>query len=187
MSDECVCIYYILYILFVCCESSVQCADLCASPCSVTFLLLPCALLQIRLQFSQLHTLRGVGWRQQAGRVQSQTLVVDQVALPWEGVLELQALQLLGQDCLTAAQVTMRSSGLSRLCWGGTVPVCLRGGAGNRVRDHLMGRILVDSDGGCGRRLAVCGRPLERNIKSINNRCRNIKVSHFLTGFLLRC
>lgn len=52
-----------------------------------------------------------------------------------------------------------------------------------------MGGILDDPDGGRGRRLAVCGRPLERKIKSINNRCRNIKVSHFLTaaGFSLYC
>lgn len=115
---------------------------------SVTFLLLAGALLQIRLQLSQLHTLRGVGWRQQTGRVQCQALVIDQVRLPWEGVLQLQALQLLGQDCLAAAQVTMSSSGLSRLCGGRTVQVCLRGGAGNWVRDHLMGGILEDSEGG---------------------------------------
>lgn len=41
-----------------------------------------------------------------------------------------------------------------------------------------MGRILEDPDGGRGRRLAVCESL--RNIKSINNRCRNIKVAHFL-------
>lgn len=106
------------------------------------------ALLQIRLQLSQLHTLWGVGWRQQAGRVQCQALVAAQVGLSWEGVLQLQALQLLGQDCLTAAQVTMRSQGLSWLCGEGTVQVCLRGCAVNRVRDHLTGRILEHSDGG---------------------------------------
>lgn len=142
----------------------------------VTFLLLTGALLQIGLQLIQLHTLRGVGWCQQAGRVQCQALVVAHVGMSREGVLQLQALQLLGQDRLTAAQVTMRSSGLRRLCRGGTVQVC--SGAGNRVGDHLMGQILE----GSGRSLAVCGRPIESlmNIKSINNRCRNTKVPHFL-------
>ena len=54
--------------------------------CSVTFLLAG-ALPQIRLQLGQLHTLRGVGWRQQAGRVQCQALMVDQVSLTWQRVL----------------------------------------------------------------------------------------------------
>lgn len=158
-----------------------------------TFLLLTGSLLQIGLQLGQLHTLGGVGWREQAGRVQCHALVVSHVDLSWESVLQLQALQLLGQDCLTAAQVPVRSSDLSGFCRGGTVQVCLRGGAGNQVRDHLMGRILEDSDGGWGRRLAVCSCPIESlglgNITSINNRCRNIKVSRFLTaaGFSLYC
>lgn len=110
----------------------------------VTFLLLACALLQIGLQLGQLHTLGGVGWCEQAGRVQRQALVVAHVSLSGEGVLQLQALQLLGQDRLAAAQVTVRSSGLG----GGAVRVCLRGRAGNRVGDLLMVRIRVDSDRG---------------------------------------
>lgn len=116
--------------------------------CWVTFLLLAGALLQIRLQLSQLHALRCVGWRQQTGRVQCKALVIDQVCLPWEGLLQLQALQLLGQDCLAAAQVTMSSSGLSRLSRGRPVPACFRGRAGNWVRYHLMGGVLEDCDGG---------------------------------------
>lgn len=159
----------------------------------VTFLLLSGALLQVSLQVSQLHTLRGVGRCKKTGRVQGQALVVTHVSLSWKGVLQLQVLQLLGQNCLTAAQITMRSSGLCRLLKGGTVHFCLRGGAGNRVRDLLMFWVLENSDRGWGRRLAVCGHPIESlssgDINSINGRCRNIKVSCFMTysGFSLCC
>lgn len=74
------------------------------------------SLLKVSLKISQLHPLWGVGWREQAGRVQCQALVVAHVGLSWEGVLQLQVLQLLGQDGLTAAQVTIRTSGLSWFC-----------------------------------------------------------------------
>lgn len=135
------------------------------------------ALLQVSLQLSQLHPLWGVGWREQAGWVQRQALVVAHVGLSWEGVLQLQALQLLGQDGLTAAQVTRRDSGLSwfRRCKRVWV---------YRVGDHLLGRILGDSDRGRGRRLAVCSRLIDRlslgKVKLINSRRGNIKVSHLL-------
>lgn len=148
------------------------------------------ALLQVGLQLGQLHTLGGVGRREQAGRVQRHALVVAHVGLSREGVLQLQALQLLSQDRLATAQVAVGTSDLGGLCGGGAVQVGLNGGgAGNRVRDRLMGRILEDSDGGRGRRLAVCCRPIEtlslENITSINNRCRNIKVSAFFFLLLL--
>lgn len=71
-------------------------------------------LLQLRLQLGQLHPLRRVGWRQQAGRVQRQALVGHQVGLARQAVLQLQALQLLGQDGLAAAQVSVGSSAQSR-------------------------------------------------------------------------
>lgn len=135
------------------------------------------ALLQVSLQLSQLHPLWGVGWREQAGWVQRQALVVAHVGLSWECVLQLQALQLLGQDGLTAAQVTGRDSGLSwfRRCKRVWV---------YRVGDRLFGGILGDSDRGRGRRLAVCSRLIDRlslgKVKLINRRRGNIKVSHLL-------
>lgn len=67
-------------------------------------------LLQLRLQLRQLHPLRCVGWRQQAGRVKRQALVGHQVGLARQAVLQLQVLQLLGQDGLAAAQVSVGSS-----------------------------------------------------------------------------
>lgn len=75
------------------------------------------------VQLGLVQILRGVGRRKQAGGVEGQTLVVAQVCTPRQAVLELQALEFLGQDGLTRAQVAVRLPELRR-CHGGGVLIC---------------------------------------------------------------
>lgn len=92
----------------------------------------------------QLAALRRVGRSQQAGRVQRQALVVDQVRLAREGVLQHQTLQLLRQDRLAAAQVRASAHlGGRAATWVGAG---LAEGGGASVRLRKQSPPLADVD-----------------------------------------